>query len=145
MVDKGAGYFAGMDNLSVTAVGDSEAVYRIGDLAIEFGVTLRTLRFYEDKGLLRPKRNGTTRLYNDGDRVRLKLILFAKRVGFSLVEIREILQNCSTRGSSKSPLASSKARFQTKLKDLMVQKSEIEQAIEELSAQLAAKDGPFAD
>lgn len=145
MIDKGTDYLAVMDNLSVIPVGDSAVVYRIGDLAIEFGVTLRTLRFYEDKGLIRPKRNGTTRLYNNSDRARLKLILFAKRVGFSLVEIREILQTCDTMGNARNPLASSKAQFQTKLMDLKVQKTEIEQAINELSAQLASKDGPFAD
>ena len=65
--------------------------FTIGDLAKEFGCTLRTLRFYEDKGLLNPKRDGLNRIYNRRDRARLKLVLMGKRVGFSLSEIREII------------------------------------------------------
>jgi DNA-binding transcriptional MerR regulator len=139
------GLFEDTKKLSVTTGEGFDAIYRIGNLANEFNVTLRTLRFYEDKGLITPKRNGTTRLYNNQDRARLKLILFAKRVGFSLVEIREILMTCDKRGDARNPLASSKARFQTKLTELKAQKIDIEQAIEELSNQLASKDGPFAE
>ncbi len=65
--------------------------FTIGDLAKEFGTTLRTLRFYEDKGLLNPKRDGMNRIYNRRDRARLKLVLMGKRVGFSLTEIRDML------------------------------------------------------
>ena len=65
--------------------------YGIGELAEEFGVTLRTIRFYEDHRLLRPLREGQRRVYREGDRVRLKLILRGKRLGFSLAEIAEIL------------------------------------------------------
>jgi DNA-binding transcriptional MerR regulator len=66
-------------------------IYSIGDLSREFGVTLRTLRFYEDKGLISPQRRGTTRLYNRRDRARLQLILRGKKVGFSLEDIKEML------------------------------------------------------
>src|SRR4029450_13995561 len=66
-------------------------VHTIGDLAREFDVTLRALRFYEDKGLLSPKREGLTRLYNAQDREHLKLILKGKRLGFTLVEISEMI------------------------------------------------------
>lgn len=65
--------------------------YGIGDLAEEFGVTLRAIRFYEDEGLLRPLRAGQRRVYREGDRIRLKLILRGKRLGFTLSEIAEIL------------------------------------------------------
>ena len=65
--------------------------YGIGELAEEFGVTLRAIRFYEDHGLLRPLREGQKRVYREGDRVRLKLILRGKRLGFSLAEVSEIL------------------------------------------------------
>jgi DNA-binding transcriptional MerR regulator len=122
-----------------------DTVYRIGDLAHEFCVTLRTLRFYEDKGLISPKRNGTMRFYNNRDRARIKLILFNRKIGFSLNEIREILLESDKRGSARNPLASSKTRYQAKLTDLIAQKAEIEQTIVDLSAQLAAKDGPFAE
>lgn len=67
------------------------ATYSIRDLAEEFDVTTRTIRFYEDEGLISPARRGQTRLFSPRDRVRLKLILRGKRLGFSLGEIREIV------------------------------------------------------
>lgn len=65
--------------------------YSITDLAQEFDLTTRAIRFYEDQGLLYPQRDGQRRIYGPRDRVRLKLIMRGKRLGFSLVEIREIL------------------------------------------------------
>lgn len=65
--------------------------YSIAELSREFDVTPRTLRFYEDKGLLSPARRGTTRIYSDRDRTRLKLALRGTRLGFSLEECREII------------------------------------------------------
>jgi DNA-binding transcriptional MerR regulator len=65
--------------------------YTITELAKEFDVTTRTIRFYEDKGLLKPARQGLTRIYSARDRVRLKLVLRGKRIGFSLDEVREIM------------------------------------------------------
>lgn len=70
---------------------DGEHRFTIGDLAREFGLSLRALRFYEDRGLLQPRRRGTTRLYSDSDRSRLRLILKGKQLGFTLAEIRELL------------------------------------------------------
>jgi len=67
------------------------ANYSIRDLAREFDVTTRTIRFYEDEGLISPGRRGQTRLFSPRDRIRLKLILRGKRLGFSLNEIREII------------------------------------------------------
>jgi len=67
------------------------ASYSISELAREFDITTRTIRFYEDKGLLSPARRGQTRVYSPEDRVRLKLILRGKRLGFSLDESREII------------------------------------------------------
>jgi len=65
--------------------------YSSSDLAREFGVTTRAIRFYEDEGLLRPGRSGRQRVYRTRDRVRLKLILRGKRLGFSLNEVGEII------------------------------------------------------
>lgn len=65
--------------------------YSISDLSDEFGVTARALRFYEDEGLIAPVRRGTTRIYTKRDRARLAWILRAKRVGFSLADIREMI------------------------------------------------------
>jgi DNA-binding transcriptional MerR regulator len=67
------------------------AIYSIRDLAREFDVTTRTIRFYEDEGLISPARRGQTRLFSARDRIRLKLILRGKRLGFALSEIREII------------------------------------------------------
>ncbi|GHE22748.1 MerR family transcriptional regulator [Halomonas urumqiensis] len=66
--------------------------YTIGDLAKMFEVTPRTIRFYEQEGLLAPQRRGQTRIYREKDRVRLKLTLRGKRLGFSLAEIREVVE-----------------------------------------------------
>ena len=66
-------------------------VYSISDLSDEFGITARALRFYEDEGLISPVRRGTTRIYLKRDRARLAWILRAKRVGFSLADIREMI------------------------------------------------------
>ncbi|GHC25904.1 MerR family transcriptional regulator [Aidingimonas halophila] len=65
--------------------------YTIGELARHFGITSRTIRFYEQEGLLEPERRGQTRIYRDRERVRLKLTLRGKRLGFSLAEIREVV------------------------------------------------------
>ncbi len=65
--------------------------YTIGELAQEFDVTTRAIRFYEDQGLLSPTRNGQARIYSARDRVRLKLVLRGKRLGFSLGEVGEML------------------------------------------------------
>ena len=64
--------------------------FTISELASEFGITTRTIRFYEDQGLLSPKREGMSRIFSNRDRVRLKLALRGKRLGFSLGEIREL-------------------------------------------------------
>ncbi len=66
--------------------------YSIGELAREFDVTTRTIRFYEDQNLVNPARRGQTRVYSPADRVTLKLILRGKRLGFSLAGSRELIQ-----------------------------------------------------
>lgn len=65
--------------------------FTISDLAAEFDITTRTIRFYEEKGLLSPTRNGNNRIYSAADRVTLKLILRGKRLGFTLEESRDII------------------------------------------------------
>ncbi|WP_166349263.1 MerR family transcriptional regulator [Phytoactinopolyspora limicola] len=65
--------------------------WTITELANEFGVTLRTIRFYEEQDLLSPAREGSQRIFGEGDRVRLKLVLRGKRLGFSLTEIKKIV------------------------------------------------------
>src|SRR5262250_976064 len=65
--------------------------FTIGELAREFGVTLRALRFYENKGFIAPRRNKNTRLYSQQDRARIAAILSGKRLGFTLAEIRTMI------------------------------------------------------
>lgn len=67
------------------------SIYSISDLATEFDITTRTIRFYEEKGLISPSRQGNTRSYCGADRVKLKLILRGKRLGFTLEESGEII------------------------------------------------------
>jgi DNA-binding transcriptional MerR regulator len=73
------------------AMRDNQRIYSIAELAREFAITPRTIRFYEDEGLIKPRRHGLTRLYSSGDRTRLSWILRGKRLGFSLAEIKELL------------------------------------------------------
>ena len=69
---------------------EGNQTFSIGELAKEFDITTRSIRFYEDQGLLNPQRNGQTRIYSPKDKVRLKLILRGKRLGFSLAETKNI-------------------------------------------------------
>jgi DNA-binding transcriptional MerR regulator len=70
---------------------DNPRTYTIAELSREFGITPRTIRFYEDEGLIKPRRQGLMRLYNPHDRMRLGWILRGKRLGFALAEIRQLL------------------------------------------------------
>ncbi|WP_348994677.1 MerR family DNA-binding transcriptional regulator [Cobetia sp. BMC6] len=92
----GTRHDAGTESLlSTTSTSDAirptQRTWSIGELARHFDVTTRTIRFYEQEGLLHPERRGQTRVYRDKDRVRLKLTLRGKRLGFSLAEIREVV------------------------------------------------------
>ena len=69
---------------------EKESVFAIGELAKEFDITHRSIRFYEEQGLLSPKRTGQNRVYDNKDRVRLMLILRGKRLGFSLAEVKTL-------------------------------------------------------
>ena len=110
-----------------------QAGFSIGDLSREFGVTLRTLRFYEDKGLLNPKRVGLNRIYSRRDRARLKLILMGKKVGFPLTDIGEMLDLYDLRDGQATQLRFALEKFQAQIATLRQQKQDIEQAITELT------------
>jgi len=75
----------------IAANDQPDATYSIGELAREFGITLRSIRFYEDQGLLTPQRHGTTRLFSRRDRGRLAMICRGKRLGFSLKVVKTFL------------------------------------------------------
>jgi DNA-binding transcriptional MerR regulator len=108
----------------------SETRYTITELANEFAITQRAIRFYEDQGLLKPQRKGRTRVYLPGDRVRLKLTLRGKRLGFSLFEIREMFELYEADHDEKPQLE----RF---LSLLAQRRAQLEQQREDIEAVLA--------
>ena len=87
-------------------------IFTIRDLTKEFAVSARTLRFYEEKGLLAPRRNGEQRLYSRRDRARLRYVLMGKRVGFSLEEVREMLDLYDLGDGRRTQLQVALAKFQ---------------------------------
>ena len=121
--------------------GNKKTMFTIGELAKEFGVTLRTLRFYEDKGLINPKRDGQNRLYNRRDRARLKLVLMGKQVGFSLDEICDMLDLYDLRDGQVVQLRVALDKFNEQIDVLKQQKRHIEQAIDELSRTVEVVSG----
>jgi DNA-binding transcriptional MerR regulator len=109
-----------------------QAWFTIGDLAREFDVTLRTLRFYEDKGLLNPRREGLNRIYSRRDRARLKLVLMGKRIGFSLTEIKEMLDLYDLKDGQTTQLRVALKKFNEQIGVLEAQKRDCEMALDEL-------------
>lgn len=109
-----------------------ERTFAIRQLCQEFKVTPRALRFYEDKGLLSPGRDGMNRVYNHRDRVRLQLILRGKRVGFSLSEIREILDLYDHNDGGAAQMARSLKKFRERVVALRAQREDIDGAIKTL-------------
>lgn len=106
--------------------------FTIRQLCQEFKCTPRALRFYEDKGLLSPARDGMNRVYSYKDRGRLQLILRGKRVGLSLAEIGEILDLYDLDDGGATQMAISLGKFRERIVALESQKLDIEAAIEEL-------------
>jgi DNA-binding transcriptional MerR regulator len=119
--------------------------FTIGDLSREFGVTLRTLRFYEDKALLNPKRQGMNRFYSRRDRARLKLVLMGKKVGFSLGEIKDMLDLYDLKDGQVTQLRVALDKFERQAALLRQQKQDVEQAIEELTRTIAVIGGMLRD
>jgi len=107
--------------------------FTIHDLVAEFGITARTLRFYEEKGLLTPERRGLERLYSRRDRARLKLVLMGKSVGFSLEEVRDMLDLYDLGDGQATQLTVALTRFEDKLLELEARRRDIDRAHAELS------------
>lgn len=111
-----------------------QAFYTITQLTQEFGVTTRTLRFYEAEGMLAPVRRGRQRLFRAADRTRLKLILRGKRLGFSLAEIRDIVDMYGKAPGEAGQLNLLLARIAERRADLLEKRRDIELTLAELDA-----------
>ena len=112
----------------------AEPTYRISELAKEFDITARALRFYEDKGLLAPSRQGQNRIYSNRDRARLSLVLRGKRLGFSLDEIREMIELYDQPDGQIAQLKISIEKFRTRIKSLEQQRRDIDATMKELES-----------
>lgn len=108
----------------------------ISDMCLTFDVTPRTLRFYEAKELLSPIREGTKRLFTKRDRARLTLILRGKRFGFSLEDIRQLLDLYDRDGSQETQLTRTYDIARARLAQMEHQRAELDEAIVELKGQL---------
>ena len=106
--------------------------YSIRDLAEEFGVTTRTIRFYEEKGFLNPRREGQQRRYAPADRTRLRLILRGKRLGFSLDESAEIIGMYGSPGNNRRQLEALRAKIDDKRRELLAHRRELDAMLDEM-------------
>jgi DNA-binding transcriptional MerR regulator len=116
--------------LQTSSVDLGQNEFTIGELAREFGVTLRALRFYENKGLITPRRAGTARLYSQSDRARVAQVLTGKRLGFTLAEIRTMISGEPTRDAERLGLTKEKCLEQIHI--LEKQQLEVKAALAEL-------------
>ncbi len=119
-------------NATIDTPDDGRERYGISDLSREFEVTPRALRFYEDQGLIAPERSGLSRIYSKRDRARLAWILRAKRVGFSLSEIREMIDLYDVDDGRNKQRRVTIEKCRERIDSLTRQKADIESAIQEL-------------
>ena len=110
------------------------SAYSISDLSSEFGVTPRTLRFYEEKGLLQPTRVGQARRYSAADRARLVLVLRGKTLGLSLQESAELIGMYNPATNNREQIKRLIEKIQARRAQLLAQKLELEHLIEDLDA-----------
>jgi DNA-binding transcriptional MerR regulator len=129
---------------------DVDRLYTVTELAQALGVTARTIRFYEDKGLITPQRAGTTRVYTRRDRARMTLILRGKRLGFTLRDIKDYLDLYDVDLSQREQLCLLLKSVRNRIRRLVEQRRALEQTLSELrdiesqaAAKLAAKTAPL--
>ncbi len=116
----------------MTESDEQTVTYSISELASEFQVTSRALRLYEEGGLLSPQRVGTRRIYSERERVRLRLVLRGKRLGWSLSEIRELFDLYDSNHGKEAQLERMLEKLDERREMLEVQKQDVELALEEL-------------
>jgi DNA-binding transcriptional MerR regulator len=119
--------------------------FSIRELTKELGVTSRTLRHYEDEDLLAPERRGQMRVYSQRDRARLTLILRGRRVGFTLAEIREILDLYKGGDGGVAQLTHTRKKFLQRIATLEQQRKDIDESIAELKLGVTRLDNKLAD
>ncbi len=123
---------------------DGGKTYGIGELAEEFGVTSRALRLYEEEGLLVPERDGTRRIYDERNRVRLRLILRGKRLGWSLAEIRESFDLYDSDQGEAAQLERMLEKLAARRELLERQKRDVDHALEEVERLAADAEAALA-
>ena len=128
-----AGDDAGIGPAVAEPVLQDQEFIRIGEMASAFGVTLRALRFYEDKGLLSPHREGTMRLYTRRDRGRLKLILLGRKIGFSLRDVKQLIDLYDPTGSNAKQLRTALEKSEKQLARLQKQRAALDEAITDVN------------
>src|SRR5262245_24462493 len=133
---------AGTNEIGMEA---QDGFIRIGEMAKRHGVTLRTLRFYEDKGLLAPKREGSTRLYTRRDNARLKLILLGRKIGFPLRDVKQMIDLYDPSGPNTKQLKHTLDKSEKQLARLHHQRNAIDEAIGELNSVMMTVRDMLAD
>ena len=113
---------------------DDHELRGIADVAASLGVTARTLRFYEDRGLIEPRRVGQVRLYSRRDVARMQLILRGKRLGFSLAEIEAFLDLYDADPKHLEQMRALAGRCRARIDELLVQREALDQTLDELRA-----------
>jgi DNA-binding transcriptional MerR regulator len=136
---------ANNNNNNDATMSAEEEFVRIGEMARKYGVTLRALRFYEDKGLIAPKREGSTRLYSRRDNARLKLILLGRKIGFSLRDVKQIMDLYDPSGANIKQLRLALDKSEKQMARLQKQRAVIDDAVGELSNLMADVRAKLAD
>ena len=118
-------------------IANAKPLFSIGEMCDAFGITARALRFYEEEGLIAPERRGTQRLYSERDRARVAWILRGKRTGFSLAEVRELLDLYDLGDHRKTQRLVTLERCREKIATLERQRGDIDATITELQQFIA--------
>lgn len=116
----------------VASIGDDGMRLTIGELAADLGLTTRTIRFYEQKGLIAPSRKGVARYYGRRDRARMRLILQGKNLGFSLEDIAEFLSLYDSDPSQVAQARMLRTKVEAAIADLETKRADIERALADL-------------
>lgn len=123
----------------------SKRTYSISELAREFGITTRAIRFYEEKGLINPQRNGQRRVYSPADRVHIILILRGKRIGMSLDECREVIEMYDPRDNNSEQIHALLGNLEQRRHKLEQQKQDIDDMLSGLNEVQALCENALAE